>query len=214
MDEIGKIKGSELNPVIWSEAIRQSGGLDKMKKGEKEEKPSHFNMLDERGEMGEKPDIIRQTHIKIFHDNMAKSEIDGHIEAKENVDQNVRVKEVQEEYIEKAEMNEDLDEEGGKIGKEAVAITQRDIQDLAGLGSIGIEDLRFIIENYLDTPSGSYVTPQGYKMSVFRDDKTGNSYFSFIIPLDDGNMEQLSIFVNPKTPDKAQIFSRNLIEKK
>lgn len=215
-----QIHGAEMNPIIQVEAARQAGVFsrkDKMKRVE--EAGSAWD--DAMGpEVGEKLDIIRQTHVGILRrENSGVSS--GNVEGKGVESKHTRekkVKKVTGKPGEKAGKKERLDNSKKDIIERAQESELRNIDNLkkAALSrkkgnDSGKTDPINVVKEFLAAKSGNYRTRQGYDLYVFRDPQSGRSYFTLSIPLPTGDIEQISVLAAPENPGKPQVFLKKII---
>jgi len=97
------------------------------------------------------------------------------------------------------------------IDDDTMVSKPRNLDDTFGIGIPDATDVINIVKEFISANTGSYVTRQGYHLYVYRDPKSEKGYFTISIPLGDGTVEQVSVFVSADNPNKAQIFKRKVI---
>lgn len=209
MEEIQKMFPAEINHGVWAEGLRHAGGMEKIKKSVEKKKPITPDILDEHGKVGEKPDIIRQTHIRMFHDNLSKGEMERKPEAlhkREKKEQ--RTTKGKEKPNEIVEPDEDKFE---RIGDQAMIPVRKTVRKPSSAGGAPQgHDVQYLMRLYMGAETGIYKTKDGVKVTVFKDPKSKLTYLTFLIPLNGSESDEVSVFLNPENPERANMFKRRI----
>ena len=217
IDEVGRINPHGINANAAAEvmASRKAGQMGMARKVSKAEGVRTAAQAESLGTAESKPDIIRKTHLGIFNKMTGKGEVgkgssgrtpskaaqllDG---KKETTQKNISPESFRPDHI-RTGMED--------VGSRTVAIGCSDAGHLKASGHLDGGAIFSTIRQYLNVENGVYHTDKGYQLTIFRDPKTKLAYFTFLIPQKNGKMEEVSIFVNPTTPDKVNIFNRQII---
>ena len=214
MEEIQKFFPGEINHGIWAEGLRHGGGMEKIKKSTEKKKPVVPDVLDEHTKTREKLDIIRQTHIRMFHDNMSKSEMNKQPEARQQREQRGETK--KNGHRDKKEQRQAMESEEintGRIDQQALVLIKKPIRKSSGNMTPQGHDVSYLMRLYLGAETGIYKTKDDVKVTVFKDPKSKLTYLTFLIPLNETESEEVSVFLDPEKPEKASIFDRSVKKK-
>lgn len=211
MDEIKKMPPAEINYGVWAEGLRYAGGMEKIKKSIEKKKPTAAGIKDEHGRVAEKPDIIRQTHIRLFRENMSKGEMN---KQPDNLLQRERKEEKEQKTVVGKEIHNEIpetdDDKFERIGDQAVVLARKPIRRSSGGGPPQDNNVQYLMRLYMGAETGVYKTKNDVKVTVFKDLKSKQTYLTFLIPLNETESEEVSIFLNPEEPERANIFNRSI----
>lgn len=200
MNPIDQVNINLANPALQAELIKQAESSGLLKDKKKKEESSHLIEC-YSGEVEGRLDAIRQTHIKILKQQESEgieqgSQTPTSKAAAEDEQANV-------EAIEGEPAAREVDEM-----RNTMVLQQANLNQAEQPGYLETTDVLRLVRHYSRATSGSYTTNEGYKVYVFDDPGTNKKFFTFMIPLGDGNFEELSVFITPDNPEKANIFRR------
>lgn len=215
MEKIDHVKLNNINPNVEAKKKRRTSKAVNLNYTPEPVKTSSNAAIDVKGsQVGQKPDIMRKTHLDMFHrENRSKSS------SQKNSAKNPASKpgttnrkgkpadiKHPKDGADLARVRTGMDD----VGSRTVIIGKGAVSDKAWVENIETNDMVALVRNYLNANDGVYNTPEGYQLTVFKDKKTGLAYFTFLVPRDKGKMEEISIFVHPETPDRVNLFHRQV----
>ncbi|MFP4496756.1 MAG: hypothetical protein ACLFQV_00990 [Vulcanimicrobiota bacterium] len=226
---IEKVNLSGMNPALQAEVLNKAKNAGFMKKSVKSGNPNAIEALDNiGGEVGNKPDIIRQTHLKMFFDadsgkikqqniqnkQAESSKVSANLKKKENLNkaEGVEISPAKNPISDKDQVNmgqirTSMDNLGGRT----VIVKKQNVDGIKLVNGPDSADFSSIVNQLIRRKNGVYTTTQGFQVTMFKDKKTGMAYFTILVPQSNGKMEEISIFTNPQTPNKVNVLSRNVI---
>lgn len=214
MEEIQKFFIGEINHGIWAEGLRHGGGMEKIKKSTEKNKPVVPDVLDEHTKAREKLDIIRQTHIRMFHDNLSKNEMNKQPEARQQREKPVEAKKTVPRKTKEPQRTKEPEEAySERIGEQALVLIRKPVRKSSGSLNPQGNDVSYLMRLYMGAETGIYKTKDGVKVTVFKDPKSKLTYLTFLIPLNETESEEVSVFLDPEKPDKANVFDRSIKKK-